>query len=263
MEPSEQSSTLHYTAQNRRAWDEIAEVRHTTMWPDAEFFANGGSLLDAETVAAAGDVIGRSLLHLQCATGEDTLSWAVLGARATGVDLSPRQVELAQAKADAAGLSVQFIAADVYQLPEELQQESFDMVVTGGGALVWLPDLPGWARIVTRALRPGGRLLLSEEHPVTGCLWVSDGTLTLESDYFGRKAESGVGWGHFSGGEDAREEKYEFAWPLGDVITAVAGAGLRIESLAEYPSDSAWRFGDQLEAVRTLPGRYVLVAVKE
>src|SRR5215207_7704498 len=105
--------SLDYTAQNRRAWNEIAELRHQK-WPDAHFFASGGSLLEEPVLTAAGDVRGLTLLHLQCATGEDTLSWAVAGARATGADISDAQIGLAQRKADTAGLDVRFVAADVY-----------------------------------------------------------------------------------------------------------------------------------------------------
>jgi SAM-dependent methyltransferase len=252
-----------YTAQNRRAWNEIAAVR-ATIWPDAAFFAAGGTLLEPEVLAAAGDVRGQTILHLQCATGEDTLSWAVAGAQATGVDLSDAQIALAVEKAAAAGLAVRFVAADLYALPDDLQQGSFDYVYTGGGALVWLPDLDRWAATIVRALRPGGRLLLAEEHPVAGCLWIEDDQLQITADYFGRGTpDCRAGWSHFPGAEDAGEMKAEFSWPLGDVVTALAQAGLRIERLTEYPSVESWRFGNQLEQVAQLPGEYVLIARKD
>ncbi len=255
---------LHeYTAHNRRAWNEIAAVRHRK-WPAAEFFAAGGSTLDPPVIEAAGDVTGRALLHLQCATGEDTLSWAVAGASATGVDISDAQIALAGRKAADAGLAVRFVAADVYALPDDLQQGTFDLVFTGGGAIVWLPDIARWAEVVAAALRPGGRLILHEEHPLAGCLWYSDGQLRIASDYFGRaRPEREQGWSHFAGGEDAAETKWEFSWPLGDVVTALARAGLRIERLEEFPSDADWRFGNLLDAARRLPGAYLLIARKE
>ncbi len=251
-----------YTEQNRRAWNEIAVVRERK-WPGAEFFAAGGSLLPESVVAAAGDVTGLRLLHLQCATGEETLSWAVRGAVATGADISDEQIAIAQQKASEAGMSVAFVAADIYALPEALQWGGFEIVYTGGGAIVWLPDIARWAGVVAAALRPGGRLILFEEHPVAGCLWVENGTLQVTEDYFGRNRTSpDQGWGHFQGGEDAQETKYQFSWPLGDVVTALARAGLRIESLEEFPSDADWRFGDLLGAVQRLPGQYLLVARK-
>ncbi|MFN8487230.1 MAG: methyltransferase domain-containing protein [Caldilineaceae bacterium] len=253
-----------YTQQNRRAWNEIAAVRFQNKgWPDAAFYAEGGSLLASSVLAAAGDMHGQTVLHLQCATGEETLSWAVAGAQATGVDISDRQIELAAQQAAAARLAVRFVAADVYDLPTELQQATFDLVYTGGGVLCWLPDIGRWAQIVAAALHLGGRFILHEEHPLAQCLGMHEGRLDIVSDYFGRNApEWGGGWSHFTGGENAIETKAEFAWPLGDVITALAQAGLRIESLQEFPSDAEWRFGAALDAVRRLPGGILLVASK-
>lgn len=106
--------------------------------------------------------------------------------------------------------------------------------------------------------------MLYEEHPVAGCLWVDQGKLTITEDYFGRdKTAPDQGWGHFKGGEEAQETKYQFSWPLGDVVTALARAGLRIASLDEFPSDADWRFGDLLGAAQWLPGQYLLVASKD
>lgn len=251
-----------YTTQNRAAWDEIAEVRHKG-WEPAEFFANGGCRLSNQIVDIIGDVRKVRLCHLQCATGEDTLSWANRGADATGVDISPKQVALARRKAAAAGVSVRFIAADIYELPADLFTERFDIVFTGGGSIVWLPDLDRWAQVIVRLLKSNGRLILDEEHPLAGCMEVREGQVRMVDDYFGRKAVTCSGWSHFSGGERAKELKYEFAWPLGDVVTALARAGLRIELLEERPSDAQWRFGAKLKEVARIPGEYLLVARKE
>src|SRR5215211_7328842 len=109
------NETEKYTSQNRLAWDEIAEIRQKKM-ETAEFFAKGGCTLSNEILVVAGDVHGLSLCHLQCATGEDTLSWANRGAKATGMDISPKQIELAKQKAIATGLPVRFIASDLYSL---------------------------------------------------------------------------------------------------------------------------------------------------
>ncbi len=266
---TDDSTLVRYTHQNPRAWDEIAGVRART-FPPADFFARGGVTLGPRVVeevrAAFGDFNLR-LIHLQCSTGEETLSWAVLGAQVTGVDISPEQVIIAREKAAAAGLPANFYAADVYNLPAALPPENlgdgFDAVFTGGGAIVWLPDIARWAQVVAALLRPGGRLFLNDEHPLAGCLWVENGQLQITGDYFSRgRAEKNIGWTHFKGGEDAREEKYEFNWPLGDIVTALAQAGLIIERLEEYPGGPEWRFGPLQNEVRRLPGEYLLVARK-
>lgn len=253
-----------HTGQNRRAWNEIADVRFRNMaGPAPDFYRDGGTLLDVHVLAAAGDVSGQSVLHLQCATGEETLSWAVVGALPTGVDISERQIEIAGEQAAAAGMGARFVAADVYDLPADLQQASFDLVYTGGGVLVWLPDIERWAQIVAAALRAGGRFLLWEEHPCAQCLWVTDGQLAIISDYFGRgKPELESGWSHFPGGEEAVATKAEFSWPLGDIITALARAGLRIDELHEFPSAAQWRFGEKLADMARFPGQYLLAATK-
>jgi len=257
------SEVRQYTSQNRSAWNEIANER-SVIFPDAAFFSKGGSTLAERDVQAAGDVKGRKLLHLQCATGEDTLSWAVQGACASGVDISEKQIVIAQQKALSAGLEVQFVAADIYALPADLQQASFDFVYTGGGALCWLPDIQEWARVVCAALRPGGRLILSEEHPIASCLHVQDGKIVVEDQYFRRSTPwLGSGWRHFSGGAEAKETKAEFQWPLGDVVTAFALAGLSTVSLEEFPVAAGWRFGkNPPEGAASLPGKFLLVASK-
>ena len=254
---------FHFTESNRRAWNEIAQVRHAKQ-PPAAFFAEGNLTLDARVIQAAGEVKGRRLLHLQCSTGEDTLSWSVAGADATGVDISEEQIKLAQQKAATAGLSTRFIVADIYALPTDLKIGSFDYVYTGGGVMVWLPDLTRWAQVVAAASKPGGIFLLFEEHPIASCLWIANGKLQVESDYFGRgDPEQSSGWWHFQGGEGARETKFEFSWPLVDIVTVLAQADLRIEHLEEFPAERGWRFRENMDEIHRLPGSFLLVACKD
>jgi SAM-dependent methyltransferase len=250
-----------YTAANRAAWDAIAETRHH-IWPAADFFARGGSLLRDHELEIAGDVRGLRLCHLQCGSGEETLSWANAGAQVTGVDISPRQIELAKRKAEDAGIAAEFLAADVSSRPEQPDPESFDIVYTGGGALGWLPDLDNWATSIHQLLKLSGRLILNEEHPQIGNLEVRDGSITIVGDYFDRQPKRTAGWRHFAGAEDALEPRWEFHRTLGDIVSSVARAGLSIESLQEFPSTATWRFGDDLPAIRRLLGSFLLVARK-
>lgn len=254
--------TEDYTAQNRRGWDEIAALRHRRQQP-AEYFADGGCELSEHILSTAGDVNGMRLCHLQCSTGEDTLSWANRGADATGVDISLEQIKLAKEKTDLAGLSVRFIASDVCALPQSLLAEDFDVVFTGGGSLMWLPELGPWAQAIATLLKPGGRLILEEEHPLADCMGVQDGQVRMLHDYFGRKPETYKDWTHFPGGENATEDKFNFTWPLGDVVTSLCEAGLRIELLEEMPNLALYRFGEHLDETAGLPGEFVLVASKD
>jgi len=222
-----------------------------------------------QTVSQAfGRLDGLRLIHLQCATGEDTLSWSALGLDSIGVDISEEQIFLAQRKAKEAGFKTRFLAEDIYNLPACLPNEwygqGFDVVFTGGGALVWLPDLAEWAKIIFTLLKPGGRLILKEEHPIRSCLWVENGQIKVVDDYFRRTNPiEDKGWYHFQGGEDAQEVKYEFAWPIGDVVTALARTGLVIESLEEIPGGPEWRLQYDQGFMGRLPGQYILMARKE
>ena len=251
-------------AQNRKAWNEIAQLRsreYADSLVPAAVFRGGSGILDPRVVAAAGDVNGRRVLHLMCATGEETLSWALLGADAVGVDLSEINVELAATKATDAGLTVRFVASDVGSLPAELAASDIDLVYTAIGVLVWIPDLDRWATALAAALRPGGKFILLDEHPLAMAMWEVDGHARIVDDYFGRRdAITSTGWGHFAGGEDAVEPTHQFAWPLGDILNALIGAGLAIEQVEEYPTQSDWRFGDAIEEARKLPGELLVVA---
>jgi SAM-dependent methyltransferase len=261
------SDWARHAERNRRAWNEIAEVRSTSYEGarDASFFRGGGVTIDDPVLAAVGDPRGLRLLHLMCATGEETLSWAVLGADVAGIDISDREVDIARRKANAAGVPVRFVAADVGALPSEFASGDFDLVYTASGVLAWLPDLSIWAAAVARALRRGGRFVLWEEHPVAQSLIVDDtGHVIVEDDYFAKEPFEGVGMRHFPGGASAAETNVEFGWTLGDVVSSVAQAGLRIERLTEYPASvhERWRFGDG-NAAAGIPARFLLVAQKD
>lgn len=251
-------------AQNRLAWEEIADVR-IHRWSNrayaADFFANGGCSLDPRVRDALDDLKGVRALHLMCATGEESLSLAILGAHVTAVDLSPRQVELASEKARAAGLEVAFVAADVGDLPGRIANGGFDLVYTGGGVLVWVPDIKRWAAVIAGALRPGGRFILWDYHPVAMRWETVDGQLRLDSSYFdGPGPLHTRGWTHFAAPADAQTLKYEFTWTLGEIVTALADAGLFITRMGEFPSDATWKFGDALDAAQALPGLVLLEA---
>ncbi len=252
-------------ASNRAAWNEIAEVRSREIdrsGLDAQYFANGGVNLPDVVVDAVPQPDGLRLLHLQCASGEESLSWAVLGARVTAVDISDVLVDVGRRKAAEAGLNVEFVRADVGALPAELRSGGFDITYTGGGVLVWVPNIDSWAQIVASTLRPGGTFVLYDGHPIAGCMEGRDSGIAVVGDYFGRAAhpESSSGWRHFPGGDNASSIKVEFSWPLGDIVTSLVRAGLAIERLTEYPSQEKWRFGDHVGEAGRLPGMFLLIA---
>lgn len=219
---------------NRAWWDERVPLHVASDFYDVEGFKAGANTLRPFELEEVGDVSGRSLVHLQCHFGLDTLSWARLGARVTGLDFSSPAVEAARAVATDTGLDAEFVAASVYDAPAALGGRRFDLVYTGLGALNWLPDLQGWAEVVARLVAPGGFLYLSEFHPISDVF--GDEDLTIAHDYFQTDPLLFDDPGTYADLEAHTDHNRTEEWvhPLGDVVSAVIDAGLAIELLHEH-----------------------------
>src|SRR6185437_14599748 len=151
---------------NRAYWDERVPLHADSTFYDVPGFLAGDDTLRAFEPEQVGDVRGRSLLHLMCHIGLDTLSWARRGARVTGLDFSPPAVETAADLARKAGIKgARFVLADIERAGEALNGQSFEIVYTGAGVLQWLPDLECWARTVADLVAPGGFFYLADYHP--------------------------------------------------------------------------------------------------
>jgi SAM-dependent methyltransferase len=234
---------------NRDFWDDRVAAHVASDFYGVERFLDGWSPLRPFEVDEMGPVDGLDLVHLQCHFGLDTLAWARLGARVVGVDLSEPAIVAARDLAARAGLAADFVVANVYDAPTALGGRTFDRVYTGIGALCWLPDIDRWAAVIDALLRPGGRLHLVEFHPLTHwCL--ADDDLTVVNSYFhegpwvwpdegGSYAEPDATFEH----NDTREWNHG----IGEVVTAVASRGLRIDSLVERPTVFMQRWPFQVE----------------
>ena len=156
------------TESNKSLWDAWTKI-HTAPGAsgyDIEAFRSGKTTLEQIELTELPDVAGKSLLHLQCHFGLDSLSWARQGAIVTGVDLSSESITTAQQLSEECKIPATFICSDIYALPEKLD-EKFDIVFTSYGVLTWLCDLDKWAEIIARYLKPGGTFYLVEFHPFT------------------------------------------------------------------------------------------------
>ncbi|MEO8230204.1 MAG: methyltransferase domain-containing protein [Chloroflexota bacterium] len=243
--PAELADVPGMHAANRRAWDEAAERYEGWLAEAIELIRSGGTNLLPPELELIGDLHGRCrrAIHLQCAGGRDSLSLWNLGAEeVVGVDFSPRMLELAERLTVATGAPARWILADVLDTPHELDRTA-DLLYTGRGSLMWLGDLDAWAAVLARLLAPDGRLVLFEGHPAEWLFDVDeDGRWFLtEYDYFGGP-EASKGWSpeyidRLSIGEADQTWKFARSWTLGEIVTALLGAGLRLERVAEHPTD--------------------------
>jgi SAM-dependent methyltransferase len=243
--PDELTDVASMHAANRAAWDEAAE-RYEGWFDEAvALIRSGGTNLFGVETQLIGDLHGRCrrAIHLQCAAGRDTLSlWNQGADEVVGIDFSARMLELAQRLTDATGAPARWILSDVLDVPAELDGTA-DLVYTGRGSLIWLQDLDAWAAVIARLLSPTGRFVLFEGHPAEWLFDVDeDGRwIATDYDYFGG-AEASKGWApeyidRLSIPEDDQHWKFARAWTLGEVITALLGAGLRLDAVAEHPID--------------------------
>jgi SAM-dependent methyltransferase len=229
-------------ADNRKLWDAWTALHTTGSFYDVERFRRDptDNRIEGWEREEVGDVAGKSLLHLQCHFGLDTLSWARLGARVTGVDFSESAIAFAKDLATETGLAEvsRFVASNIYDLPGPLASETFDVVYTSRGAIGWLPDVTRWAQIAASFVRPGGIFYMHEGHPM---LWVvadeqrTPNDLHLAFDYWTGGVITVPVQGSYADPTAEVDAEWEHGWnhSLGEVVTALAGCGLRVELLDE------------------------------
>lgn len=238
---------------NARNWDSRTSVHVASDFYDLAGLRAGAERLAPFEYDELGDLEGRDLVHLQCHIGTDTVCLARAGARAVGVDLSPESVASARTLAAECGVDVRYEAANVYDAVDVLDGERFDVVYTGKGSLVWLPDLDRWAGVVADLLRPGGLLHLVEFHPVLGSLADEqpDEGLAVAYDYLGgRGAYQFDGTYTYTDGDALTENTVTYQWSHGldEVVNALVAAGLRIVSLVEHDILPWERFAGMADA---------------
>ena len=226
---------------NRELWDAWTRIHVGSAFYDVESFRNGERpirVADYER-GEVGSVEGRSLLHLQCHFGLDTLSWARLGATVTGADFSGEAIAAARVLAAEVGLAATFIQSDLYRLPEVLD-EQFDIVYTSCGVLGWLPDVASWGRVAAHFVRPGGFLYVTEVHPVAQVFAEQDvqpGELRLEYPYWSHSEPLRFEVkGSYADREAPTDGLVESGWnhSLGEILTSLTDAGLLLEFLHEF-----------------------------
>ncbi len=263
---------------NLANWDERV-AGHIVGYEVQRYIDDPQHLSDVVTfdLERLGDLSGKKVIHLQCHIGTDTLSLARLGAEVTGIDFSPQAVAAARSMFEAAGTPGRFIESELYDSPGALD-EKFDIVYTGVGALTWLSDIDGWAGVVDHFLRPGGRLFMTEGHPMAGALDQDreDRLLVVDLPYFEGRMSTWHDEDRSYLGDATLTNTTIHDWNhgLGEIFTALLDRGFVIKSFVEHDSlfwqmhswmelgeDGRYRFPEEVRD--QVPLMYTLVADRE
>lgn len=222
----------NYLAINRASWNQKTAVHLTSDFYDLDSFLKGKTSLNDIELKLLGDVSGKSILHLQCHFGQDTISLSRLGASVTGVDLADKAIDSARQIAEQTQSNARFINCDIYDLPHHLH-EKFDIVFTSYGTIGWLPDLDKWASVIAHFLKPGGQFVFVEFHPV---VWMFDDQFeNVSYTYHNSGAIVETETGTYAD-KDADITQSCVMWNHGisEVLNSLIKNGLEINSFDEY-----------------------------
>ena len=248
------NSNDKYFEVNKSTWNEKVKVHSKSEMYDLEAFKKGKSSLMQYEVKALGDVKGKSLLHLQCHFGQDTLSWSRLGAKCVGVDISDEGIKLAQQLNEELNLDAEFVCCNVLDTSDYVKDE-FDIVFTSYGTIGWLPDLKPWGKMIAERLKSGGTFYIAEFHPIVWMFDYLEGKPVMKYGYMDKEVIYEEYEGTYAN-QSSKMISKEYGWNhgLGEVVSALTEAGLHIEYLKEYDESPYNVLPDLIE---TKSGNYV------
>jgi SAM-dependent methyltransferase len=221
-----------YFEANRQGWNQKTAIHQTAPFYKIAAWKAGATSLNPIELSELGDVTGKKLLHLQCHFGQDTLSWARLGAKVTGCDFSDNAISLARQYSKELDIPARFVCCNVYDLPEHLRGK-YDIVFTSYGTIGWLPDLDRWAAVVAHFLKRKGIFYIADFHPV---VWMMDENMTrLKYPYHNAGVIETEQTGSYAD-RQAGKPYTEYGWnhSLSEIINSLIRHGLQIEFLHEF-----------------------------
>lgn len=235
----------NYIDLNKQTWNDKVDVHVDSDFYELESFMNGKNTVPLTDMQQLGDVKGKSILHLQCHFGQDSLSLARLGAKVTGVDFSDKAISKAKELNSQLGLDAEFICCDVYETLKHISQQ-YDIVYTSYGTIGWLPDLDKWVNVIAKALKPNGKFVFFEFHPV---VWMYDDNFNevfynyfksepIKEEYSGTYAD-----------KDSEIVNKTISWnhSLSEVFQALLKLNISIEHFEEFDYSNYNCFNDMEE----------------
>lgn len=219
---------------NKETWNKKTAVHFESEFYDKHAFAKAKNSLNSYEIKALGDVSGKSMLHLQCHFGQDTLSWVNKGACVTGVDISDEAIKRAKQLSEDLDLPAQFVCCNVLDTSKYIE-EKYDIIFTSYGTIGWLPDLKPWAQMISDRLKPAGTFYIVEFHPIA---WMYDYTVEppVMKYHYAREEAIYEEYEGTYGDENSKMLSKEYGWnhSLSEVIQSLLKAGLQIKLLAEH-----------------------------
>ena len=226
------SNFQEYFKANQELWNQRTRIHKDSDFYNLANFKKGENALTSIELNELGDVNGKTILHLQCHFGMDSLSWSRMGAEVTGVDLSDEAISEANKLNDELGLNAEFICCNVYDLRENLDKK-FDIAFTSYGTIGWLPDLDKWAAIVSHFLKEGGTFYIADFHPV---LWMFDDEFThIKYSYDNQEVIVTENQGTYTDrNADIKAKEYGWNHSISEILNALINQGLQICHFNEF-----------------------------
>jgi 2-polyprenyl-3-methyl-5-hydroxy-6-metoxy-1,4-benzoquinol methylase len=241
---------------NKDLWNKKTPIHLESDFYEMKDFMNGKNTLKPIEIALLGDIKGKSILHLQCHFGQDSMSLSRMGAKVTGLDISDASISEAIRINAELGLDAKFVCADVYSAKEHIT-EKFDIVFTSYGTIGWLPDMDKWADIVSHFIKPDGKFIFAELHPA---VWMFDDQFKqIIFSYFNVEAIIEESPGTYAQ-QDAQIQMEEIGWnhPLSEVFGSLMSKGLKIEHFEEFDYSPHKCFKGMTERA---PGEFIIEAL--
>lgn len=244
---------MNYSKINKKWWDKVAQIHITSKLYDVPSFKKGKTSLNSIEKEELRNVKGKTLLHLMCHFGMDTLSWARLGAKVTGVDISDESINLARKLSKEINTPAEFIYSDIFDLPKVLNKK-FDIIFMSYGVLCWISSIEKWAKLINRYLKKGGIFYIVELHPFTNILSYD---FKFAYKYFNRGPEEDDSQGTYADwNAKIKGSTYLWSYTISDVINVLINEGLKLEYVHEFPFTMYDQFPGFMK--KNKKGQYVL-----
>ena len=220
---------------NKDGWNVRTQMHYqSSSYAVDDFLRTQDSLKEFE-YSLIGDIYDLNILHLQCGFGMDSLSLANKGAHITGIDFSSEAIHYANLLKEKLGTKASFIETNVFETLKYVEKNSFDMVISIYGITTWLDNLDLWADIIYHVLKPNGRFLLIDFHPILEIIF--NNSISGMNSYFNKGTYSIMSSTGTYADPSAKINYTECRWqhPISEIVQALINSNFKISKFEEHP----------------------------